>query len=68
MHYLGHLVNTMTDTFAESHGANALIMAAMFVLAAAVFDFVDGAMSKNPLLFISGILFACCGVLLFDFP
>jgi hypothetical protein len=64
--YFGNLVNTMTDTFAESHRATALIMAATLVVAAVVFDLVDGEMSNNPLLFIAGALFAGVGVLLFD--
>jgi len=55
----------MTDTFAESHRASALIMAAIFVMAAASFDLVDGALSASPLLFVSGVLFFCSGVLLF---
>ena len=33
--YFSHLVNTMTDAFAESHKATALMMAAIFVMAAA---------------------------------
>jgi putative Ca2+/H+ antiporter (TMEM165/GDT1 family) len=66
MLYLGHLVNTMTDTFADTHRATALMMAAIFVLAAGVFDLVDGAVSENPLLFIAGVLFSCFGVFLFD--
>jgi putative Ca2+/H+ antiporter (TMEM165/GDT1 family) len=66
MLYLGHLVNTMTDTFAESHRATALMMAAILVMAAGVFDLVDGAVSENPLLFIAGVLFSCFGVFLFD--
>lgn len=35
--YLGHLVNTMTDTSAESHRATALMMAATLVMAAGFF-------------------------------
>jgi hypothetical protein len=66
MLYLGHLVNTMTDTFAESHRATALMTAAIFVMAAGFFDLVDGAVSENPLLFVAGVLFSCSGVLLFD--
>jgi putative Ca2+/H+ antiporter (TMEM165/GDT1 family) len=62
---LGHLVNTMTDTFAEGHRAIALMMAAICVMAAASFDLIAGAMSENPLLFIAGVLFFCSGVLLF---
>ena len=64
--YFGHLVNTMTDTLAESHRATALWMAAMLVMAAAFFDLIDGAVSENPLLFIAGILFSCTGVLLLE--
>jgi hypothetical protein len=55
----------MTDTFAESHGATALTMAAILVMAAASFDLLDGAMSANPSLFVAGVLFFCSGVLLF---
>lgn len=66
MLYLGHLVNTMTDTFADTHRATALMMAAILVMAAGVFDLVDGAVSENPLLFIAGVLFSCFGVFLFD--
>jgi putative Ca2+/H+ antiporter (TMEM165/GDT1 family) len=66
MLYLGHLDNTMTDIFAESHRATALMMAAILVMAAGVFDLVDGAVSENPLLFIAGVLFSCFGVFLFD--
>jgi uncharacterized membrane protein HdeD (DUF308 family) len=65
MPYLGHLVNTMTATFAESHRATALMMAAILVMAG-FFDLVDGAVSENPLLFVAGVLFSCSGVLLFD--
>jgi hypothetical protein len=54
----------MTDTFAESRSATALLMAAMLVVVAALFDLVDGALSKNPLLFIAGMLFAGSAVLL----
>jgi hypothetical protein len=64
MLYLGHLVNTMTDTFAESHRTIALMMAAIFVMAAASFDLIAGAVSENPLLFIAGVLFSGSGVLL----
>jgi hypothetical protein len=56
----------MTDAFAESHRASALMMAAIFVMAAGFFDLVDGAVSGNLLLFIAGVLFSCSGVLLFD--
>jgi hypothetical protein len=42
------------------------MMAALLVVVAAMFDLVDGALSKNPLLFIAGVLFACSGVLLFE--
>jgi hypothetical protein len=66
MLYLGHLVNTMTDTFAESHRANAVMMAAILILAAASLDLIDGVVSENPLLFIAGVLFFCSGLLLFD--
>jgi hypothetical protein len=65
--YFGQLVNTMTDTFAESHRTTALIMAAIFVMGAATFDLVDGAVSENPLLFIAGVLFFGSAVLLFGF-
>jgi putative Ca2+/H+ antiporter (TMEM165/GDT1 family) len=41
-------------------------MAAILVIAAGVFDLVDGAVSENPLLFIAGVLFSCFGVFLFD--
>jgi hypothetical protein len=64
--YFSHPVNTMTDAFAESHRATALMMAAILVIAAAIFDLVAGALSKDPLLFIAGVLFSCSGVLLFD--
>lgn len=64
--YLGHLVNTMTDTFAESHKATALMMVAMLVMGAAFFDLVDGVVSENALLFIAGVLFSCFGVLLLE--
>jgi hypothetical protein len=66
MPYLGHLVNTMTDAFAENLRATALMMAAILVMAAATFDLLAGVVSGNPLLFIAGVLFACSGVLLFD--
>ena len=61
-----HPANTMTDTSAEKHSATALMMAALLVFAAAFFDLADGALSKNPLLFIAGVLFSCSGALLFD--
>jgi hypothetical protein len=63
---IGDLVNTMTDIFAEGHRASALMMAGMFVMAAAFFDLIDGVVSQNPPLFISGVLFSCAAVLLFD--
>jgi hypothetical protein len=66
MLYLGHWVNTMTDTLAESHRATALMTAAILVMAAGFFDLVDGAVSENPLLFIAGVLFCCSGVFVFD--
>jgi hypothetical protein len=40
--------------------------AAILVMAAAFFDLVDGAVSKNPLLFVAGVLFSWSAVLLFD--
>jgi hypothetical protein len=55
----------MTDIFAESGGASALITAAIFIMAAASFDLMDGAVSANPLLFFAGVLFFCSGALLF---
>ncbi len=64
--HVQHPAITMTDTSAENHSATALMMAAILVFAAAFFDLVDGAWSKNPLLFIAGVLFTCSGVLLFD--
>jgi NAD/NADP transhydrogenase beta subunit len=39
-------------------------MAAMLVMAAAFFDFVEGVVLENPLLFIAGVLLSCSGVLL----
>jgi drug/metabolite transporter (DMT)-like permease len=42
------------------------MMAGMFVMAAAFFDLIDGVVSQNPPLFISGVLFSCAAVLLFD--
>jgi drug/metabolite transporter (DMT)-like permease len=63
---IGDLVNTMTDIFAEGHRTSALMMAGMFVMAAAFFDLIDGVVSQNPPLFISGVLFSCAAVLLFD--
>jgi hypothetical protein len=66
MPYLGHLVNTMTDAFAENLRATALMMAAILVMAAGFFDLVDGAVSENQPLFVAGVLFFCPGVLWFD--
>jgi len=63
--YGHHMANTMTDTFAESNRASALIMAAIFVMAAASFDLMDGAVSENPPLFFAAVLFFCSVVLLF---
>jgi hypothetical protein len=41
--YRGHLVNTVTDTFAANRSATALIMAAIPVMAGAFLDWADGA-------------------------
>jgi len=63
---LDRLVDTMTEAFSGRHRLPGLMMTALLLVAAAVFDLVDGAVSENPLLFIAGVLFSCTAVLLLD--
>ena len=55
------MTNTLTDTFPESHRATAPMMSTILVMGAGFFDLLDGAVSKNPPLFVAGVLFCCSG-------